>query len=579
VHHELLLFLLSLAVLLGVARLFGELCQRFGFPAVAGEILAGIVVGKTVLGRVAPAAFEWLFAEGPAGTLLTGYTTVAVMLLLVVAGLEIDLSVVKRSGRVVLLTASLGAVIPFAVGIGAGLVLPDSDLADPRRRLLHASFLGIALAISALPVIARTLLDLGLMKTEIGLIVLSAAVLNDLVGWIAFSVLSREFANGGSTSLAQVGASVGLTVVFVVGTLLIVRPLVDRALAFMQPSKTAEPPMGRVLSMVMVLALLGAAATHAFGMHAVFGGFVMGLAVGDSSRLREHTRVVLKEFVTSVFTPVFFATMALRFDFAHAFDLRLTAIVIALGSVAKIGGSALGARAGGVGWRQATAIGFGMNSRGAMEILLAVLALEARIIAPPLFVALVAMAIVTSLMSGPALVRLLRGATSPIVELLRRGVVIVDHPARARDDLIVALTASLAERLGRPADAALFAKKVLAREKLDTTGVGDGVAFPHAEIEGLEGPSLAFARTTGGLDFNAPDGKDVRLVFLLLTPPQQFERELVLLAAMACLVIQEPVRRGLLEAEDGAGVLSTLVAAGRAETTPASAAAGLAAKG
>src|SRR5262249_42268592 len=142
----------------------------------------------------APNAFGWLFpADGAPRTLLSAYTTISVTLFFVVAGLEIDLTVVRKSGPVMIVTSAFGIIIPFALGYTLGLFLPDSDLADPGRRGLHAAFLGIALSISALPVIAKTLLDLGLMKTEIGIIILSSAVLDDLIGWIGFSVLSRQF--------------------------------------------------------------------------------------------------------------------------------------------------------------------------------------------------------------------------------------------------------------------------------------------------------------------------------------------------------------------------------------------------
>jgi Kef-type K+ transport system membrane component KefB/mannitol/fructose-specific phosphotransferase system IIA component (Ntr-type) len=568
VHHDVLLFLLSLAVLLGSARLFGAVVQRFGMPAVVGEIIAGLVVGKTLLGRLFPDAFAWLFPTGAASTLLTGYTTVAAVLLLVVAGFEIDLTVVKRSSRTAVVTSLMGAIVPFAFGYGAGLLLPDSDLANPGRRGVHAAFLGIALSISALPVIARTLLDLGLMKTDLGLIVLSAAIFDDLAGWIGFSVLSREFVSAGSADLSKIGISVGLTVVFVVGTLLVVRPLADRLLARLD--KPNEDTSGRVLSMIMILAMLGASVTQALDMHAVFGGFVMGLAIGDSSRLREHTRAILREFVTSVFTPVFFATMALRVDFAAAFDLRLVAIVLAIACVAKIAGCAVGARISGVGWRESTAIGFGMNSRGAMEILLALLALEANIINPKVFVALVCMAIATSLMSGPAMMRLLKAPPSPVMALLRAGVIELDLRAATSTLAITNLATALAERAGRSEDAGKFAKAALAREEIASTAVGQGVAFPHAEVPGLPEPLLALGRSTRGLAFDAPDGEKVKIVLLLLVPPKEFELELRLLSGMARLLTKDAVRRGLIEAEDTQAVMATLEAAERAINAPSS---------
>ena len=529
-----------------MARVLGSVCRRFGLPAVIGEIVAGVALGKTVLARVSPRAFDGLFHEGPAQTMLTGYTTVAVVLLLVVAGLEIDLTVVRKSGRVVLYTGVLGLVIPFAFGYGLGALLPEADLADPGRRGVHAAFLGIALSISALPVIAKTLLDLGLLKTDFGLIVLSAAVFNDLVGWIGFRVLSQLFATGGGGAPSAVLTSLLLTVLFVIAALVVVRRVADRLLAWMHGAEDAVN--GRVLSMIMVLALAGASATQALGMHPVFGGFVMGIAIGDSPRLREHTRQILHAFVGYVFTPVFFATMALRYDFVAAFDARLVALVVLIACVAKVLGSTLGARLGGLDWRGAFAVGFGMNSRGAMEILLAGLALEAKIINERMFVALMIMAIVTSLISGPALARILRPSSGPIFELLRAGAILVDpllaggSPGAApgsapkppgglgaREALIRALSSALASRAGQPEHAEVFARCVLEREALSSTGVGEGVAIPHAEIPGLERPALAFARLADGVDFDAPDGQPVRLVFLLLVPPRAHDRHLQLL--------------------------------------------------
>jgi Kef-type K+ transport system membrane component KefB len=572
VHGDVLAFLIGLAVLLGSARLLGELCRRFGLPSVAGEIVAGVLIGRTLLGRLSPTAFAWIFPEGPAKTMLSGYTTVAVMLLLVLAGLEIDLSVVKRSGRLVLVTSAFGMVVPFVLGLATGWLLPAGDLPDPSRRGLHAAFLGIALSISALPVIAKTLLDLGLMKTDLGLVILSAAVLNDLTGWMAFSILTQRFEHG-EGDVGGLVRPLALTAVFVVGTLLVVRPIADRLIARLQSSD--EAASGRVLSMIMVLALLGAAATQALGMHPVFGGFVVGVAIGDSSRLREHTRQILHDFVSYVFTPVFFATMALRHDFAAAFDPALVAVVVAIACIAKIVGCAAGARLMGVGVREAAAIGFGLNSRGAMEILLAVLAMEAGIIHERLFVALVIMAVLTSVISGPALVWLLRPLASPVAALLRAGEVLLDPPHGTREALLATLAGALATRGGRAGDAATFIARVEERERLAGTGVGDGVAFPHAEIPGLAAPLLAFARLERGVDFNAPDGLPVRLVFMLLMPPRDYDRQLQLLSAMARLLTRPETRAGLLHAGSARAVLDVIDGAGR--TPGASAASGEAA--
>src|SRR5580658_1823454 len=222
-EHDVLVFLLSLAVLLSAARVLGELARRAGFPLVFGELASGILLGPTLLGRLAPGAQHALFPGGVPATMLAGYTNVAVVLLLVVAGLEVNLGIVRRRGRSALLTSILGIMMPLAGGLLLGVLLPASDLVHPESRTLFALFMGVALSISALPVIAKTLLDLGLFKTDVGLLVMAAAMVDDLVGWLAFSVLLGPM-QGGSTKVPSVLRALALTVGFVAGALLIARP-------------------------------------------------------------------------------------------------------------------------------------------------------------------------------------------------------------------------------------------------------------------------------------------------------------------------------------------------------------------
>jgi Kef-type K+ transport system membrane component KefB len=283
---QILGFLVALAALLGAASIMGAVARRIGCAAVVGEILAGIVIGKTVLGRVWPEAFAWLFRDGSSNAMLQGYKTVAIVLLLVVAGLEIDTRSLRRTGKALVFICLLSALLPFVFGYGTGLLLPDHYLETPSHRELHALFLGIALAISALPVITRTLMDLGLMKTDIGVLVLSAAVVNDIVGWICFSALVRAMGVMGSSDGNGVIVSIGLTTGFLLFAVLGLRPVVDRWLRISERAVSEQASTSRALSMVMVLALLGAVATEMLGIHAVFGGFAVGLAIGSSRRLR-----------------------------------------------------------------------------------------------------------------------------------------------------------------------------------------------------------------------------------------------------------------------------------------------------
>jgi Kef-type K+ transport system membrane component KefB/mannitol/fructose-specific phosphotransferase system IIA component (Ntr-type) len=543
-EHDLLVFLLSLAVLLSAARLLGEAARRLGMPLVFGELATGIVLGPTILGRVAPGAHAWLFPGGAPEQMLAGYTNIGVVLLLMVAGLEVNLAIVRKRGRSALLTSFMGIAMPLAGGVLLGVLLPDSDLVRPAHRTLFALFMGVALSISALPVIAKTLLDLGLFKTDVGLLVMATAMINDLVGWLAFSVLLGPL-QGGSIDVGSVARSVALTTGFVAVALLLGRPLLGRVIGGLQADRHSGPR--RVLSLIILLALFGAAFTQWIGIHAVFGGFVVGVVVGDTPLLKERTRVIVHEFVTNIFAPVFFASLGLRADFVSSFDLRLCVLVFVIASAAKIIGCTLGSRAGGLRWRPSAAVGFGLNARGAMEIILALLALEAGLLREQVFVALVVMALATSLVSGPMMKLLLRGVDEEnLVALLRRGAWVSRLKATTASEAIAELTASLSSSLGDLQDRA--SRAVLEREATASTGLGDEVAVPHAAIAGLKQPMVALGFAPEGVDFNAPDGQSAKVVFLLLMPPRSHDQEVRILAQIARAVIEPAARARLLQA-------------------------------
>jgi Kef-type K+ transport system membrane component KefB/mannitol/fructose-specific phosphotransferase system IIA component (Ntr-type) len=548
-EQDALVFLLSLAVLLGVARLLGEGARAIGLPLVVGEIAAGILLGQTGLGRVLPEAHAFLFPAGAPAAMLAGYTTLGVVLLLVVAGLEIDLGIVKRRGKSALLIALLGMVVPMIGGVALGLLVPDWVLGPRADRPLFALFLGVALSISALPLIARTLIDLGVYKTDIGLLIMTAAMLNDLVGWLAFSVLLGPV-HGGRVDLVGISTTVALALAFAAACLVLGRRLVDFALSRLERHADVAP--GRILAIVTVLGLLGAAATQAIGLHAMLGGLVVGAMIGGCRHLRERTRQTIQQFVTSAFAPVFFASVALRVDFLSSFDLPLSIAVFAVASVAKVVGGGVGARLSGMAWREALAVGWGLNARGAMEIILALFARSAGLISDRLFVALVIMALGTSLLAGPMMKLLLhapargRRNVEDAAALVQAGAFVPALSAVTSARAIEELGHALRSVLGDLVEPALIA--VLERELVAPTGLGDDVAIPHAAVEGLSRPVVALGLSPEGVDFDAPDGRPARIVFLLLLPPRAYEREVRVLSALARSVFDEPARAALLEA-------------------------------
>jgi Kef-type K+ transport system membrane component KefB len=403
-QHDLTVIFLSLGVLLGVARVLGELAQKLHQPAVLGELVAGVLLGPTVLGNIAPglgASFprrvplRWRWMPSRPG----------IVLFLLVAGIEVDLSTLWRQGRVGGIVGIAAIVIPFLCGLATAWLVPQAlgrqPEADP---LIFALFFAIALSISALPVIAKTFMDMGLYRSDLGMVVISAAVFNDLFGWILFAVVLGLMGGGP----AGTGNSIALTprsLAFTAAMLVLGRWLIHRALPYVQ-AYTRWP--GGELSFALVLAILAAGFTEWIGIHAIFGAFLVGIAVGDSSHLRERSRVIIEQFVSSIFAPVFFASIGLRVNFLTHFDLSLVLTVLLISCVAKLAGGTLGARLGGMTPREAWAVRFMNPAR--MEIIPGAGA-GGGIIRQRLFVALVVMAIATSMMSG-RLSGLLRPARS-----------------------------------------------------------------------------------------------------------------------------------------------------------------------
>jgi Kef-type K+ transport system membrane component KefB/mannitol/fructose-specific phosphotransferase system IIA component (Ntr-type) len=537
-HAEQLALVLALAVLLGASRLLGEAARRLGQPSVLGEILAGVLLGPTLLGACWPEAWTYLFAPGtPQATALSGITIFAVALFMLVSGIDMDLGpVLKRSGRSLAVSIG-GTAIPFLAGFAVAWLAPDlMGAAADADRLVFALFTGTAMAITALPVIAKTLRDLHLYRTDLGMIVMSSATVSDLLGWGLFAVVLAMAGAGSAEHGPGLGQGLLLAAAFIAGMLTVGRWLIHRTLPWVQ-AYLSWP--GGVLGMIGVLALLCAAFATWVGLHPTLGAFIAGVALGDSRHLRANTRDTLDQAVSFLLVPLFFATIGLRVDFLAHFDVVLVLVVLVVACAGKIGGAMLGARLAGSPSREAAAIGVCMNSRGAMEIILATVALEAGLIGDRLFVALVVMAIVTSLMPGPLLGRILARTTRrAVASYLGSRAVLPDMPAR---DITAAITA-LCAAAGRP-DAV---GAVLAREDLQPTGTAGRVALPHAAVPGLTQPAIAIGLSQDGIDFRAPDGQTARIIVLVLTPPDDDAAQLDLLAELDGLLVRPGVRDEVL---------------------------------
>lgn len=551
---DVMTILLSVAALLGTARLLGELARRIRQPAVLGEIVAGVLLGPTVMGRLAPGLATWLFpATGPEPIVLAGFSHVAIVLYMLVAGMEVDLSAVWRQGRPALLVSLGGMLVPFALGLGLGWFVPAAVGAQPHvPRLLFALFLAAALAISALPVIVRMLIDLNIFRSDLGMVVVAAAIVQDVTGWLVFSAVLGMMGAGREST--PVPTTIALVVVFAGAMLTVGRWLLNRVLPWLQAF--ASWP-GGILGFTATLGMLSGALTEWIGVHAVFGSFLFGVAIGDSRHLRERTRVTLEQFVSFVFAPLFFASIGLRVDFLRGFDARLVVLVLTVALAGKVLGATLGARLGGIVGRQAWATGVALSSSGAMGIIFGLLALRAHIISERLFVALVVIALATSSLSGPVLQRLLKTTQR------RR---FVDHLTsktfvpRLDSTDPAAVIGVLAEAAARASgiDRVELERAVLERERMMSTGLESGVATPHARIEGLVSPVVALGLCPRGADFDTVDGSACTIVALTLTPAETPNVQIELLADIARTLQDPRVRADVLAANSYPELLAAL---------------------
>jgi len=400
VHSDIIVLLASIGGILILARIFAELGKKIKMPIVMGEILLGIILGPTVFGSLYPDLCASIFPKvGAAKIAMDGITSLAVVMLLFVAGMEVQLQIMLKQGKTAVYTSFTSMIIPFGLGFAAVWFLPGffNFKAD---KLVYALFFGIAMAVSALPVITRILMDLNLFKTKVGMVIIAAAIFDDLTGWIMFSfVLSLMGQQGEITSI---WFTIGMILGFGLFMLIIGRYVINKTLPWIQ-QKLSWP--GGVLSISLGICFLGAAFTEYIGLHAILGAFIVGIAFGDSVHLQEREREIIHQFVTNVFAPLFFVSIGFKVNFIENFDLPLVLLVFFLAVACKVFGAALGGYMGGLTKRESLAVGFGLNARGAMEIILGTLALNVGLIDSKMFVALVVMALVTSMMSGPLMKR------------------------------------------------------------------------------------------------------------------------------------------------------------------------------
>jgi Kef-type K+ transport system membrane component KefB/nucleotide-binding universal stress UspA family protein len=394
--HAAFLLLVELALLIGVARLGAELAKRLGLPAVVGEMAGGIALGPSLFGHYAPHLYGRLFPPNPEQIhLLDAFGTVGMTLLLLITGLETDVRLLRNLGRAALIASATGMVLPFLLGFGLGQLMPAGYLMRADHRVMFSLFLATTMSISAMPVIAKILVDLDLTKRNIGLVILSAGVVDDTVGWLILSLISGAAVHG-AVRPGDLGLTVGLLAAFIAGAAFVLYPALRAA---MRVASERFRSSDSDLVLIIVVTFLCAAMTERIGVHPVFGAFVAGIVLHQVPRIRRETVVRLETFTFTVLAPVFFGIVGLRVDLWHLGGSGMLLLVIAVACLGKLVGCSLGATWGGLRFWEGASIAVAMNARGAMGIVVATIGLSLEILTPQMFSMIVVMAIVTSFMA------------------------------------------------------------------------------------------------------------------------------------------------------------------------------------
>jgi Kef-type K+ transport system membrane component KefB/nucleotide-binding universal stress UspA family protein len=408
-HSDLLSFWVQLFVLLLAARGLGAGARRMGQPAILGELSAGVLLGPSVLGALAPDVRAWLFPADPEqAALIGGVGWLGVFLLLVLIGLETDLDLVRRLRRAAAWVAGGSLLLPFGAGLVVGLALPEGFVGHATSRATFALFMATALCLSALPVIAKILADLDMLRRNIGQITLAAAMVNDVVGWTLLGVIAG-LAERGSLGAIDLLWSVAGVLLFGLLAFTVGQRIVDSVLRSVRRRRAG---VAGGIGVAVLIALAAGAGAQALGTEALLGAFIAGVVLGRSRFSDSEVLAHLETLTLSVIAPLYFATAGLHVDLgllAQREVLWWGMIVLGVGCGSKLVGAWTGARLAGLGQREGLALGAGLNARGAVEIVVASVGLSLGVLNESSYTVVVLLAIATSLLAPPLLRAVLHG--------------------------------------------------------------------------------------------------------------------------------------------------------------------------
>lgn len=526
----------------------GELFRIWKQPALTGEILTGIILGPTLFGRFFPGLYQRIFPVDLIQlNMLETVGWLGLLFFLLEVGLEVDFSSAWRQRGDALKIAVTDIVVPFAICFIPWLFVPDSYLVDPGQRYVFALFMATAMTISAMAISARALKDLGVLKTDLGFLIMSALSVNDMIGWLIFTLVISLFVSS-SPDISKILMIFITTIGFVVFCLSLGRNFASKVITKIRAKHMSEPAAS--LTFICLVGLACGAITQKLGINALFGFFVAGVMVGGAKSLSERTRQVISQMVYAIFVPIFFAGIGLRLDFFKNFNIFLVVIVTVIGLLARFGGAWLGVNFTTQSKANRLSIAIAHTPGGPMQIVLGILALQAHLITEPVFVAIICGAVISSIILGPWLSHSIKNRKEiSILEFFSKTAIILGLKAKERDIAIRELCDLAAEHENLPSGEAIY-HAVHQREEDLGTAMEKGVAVPHARIAFIKKPLVVVGYSPSGIDWNAPDDKLTQFIFLILTPQEDDESQIHLLASIAKMMIKDENQKAISQCKD-----------------------------
>lgn len=548
-EQNLFIFLIQVFLLLGLARGIGELFRRWKQPPLTAEILVGILLGPTIFGRFMPLLHRAVFPNDiTQQNMFETAAWIGVLFLLLETGLEIDFLSAWRQRGDALKIALSDIIIPMIISFIPCLFLPDYYLANPGQRLIFCFFMATVMTISAMPITARALHDLKLSKTDLGFLIMSALSVNDIIGWLIFTLVLGFFTQSGLTFIKVITIA-GLTIAFTAFCLTAGRKFADWIISKIKAKQMPQP--GIPLTFICLLGVLSGAVTQKIGIHALFGFFIAGIMAGGSKGLSENVRQVISQMVYAIFVPLFFVNIGLKVDFLSNFDIFLVLFISIIGISGRFFGAWFGVNLTKLSKSNRLSIAIAHIPGGTMEIVVGLLALEYSLITEPVFVAIVFGAVISSVILGPWFNYSIRKRREvSVLEYFSQRGIIPELKADDRDRAIKELCELASNEEDMPEVEGIYAA-VMEREYTMGTGIEEAIAVPHARLSIVKKPIIIFGRSLNGIEWNSPDGKLANMIFLILTPQGDYDTQVQILSFIAKAMGDEKTRDAIMNSYDG----------------------------